>query len=121
CNQGLTASRGRYLVLLNNDTIVTPSWLDGLIAWSLHDWPQVGLVGPVTNYSSPPQLVSFDYRTAEQLLAFAANRRQAFAGQGIAIQRLAGFCLLLRREVWEKVGGLDERFGLGCYEDEDFA
>src|SRR5262249_34834883 len=32
CNQGLQAARGSYLVLLNNDAIVTPDWLDHLIA-----------------------------------------------------------------------------------------
>ena len=32
---------------------------------------------------------------------------------------LTGFCLLLRRDVWRQVGGLDERFGLGFFEDDD--
>ena len=37
CNQGLAAALGEYLVLLNNDTIVTQDWLSGLIKWSLHE------------------------------------------------------------------------------------
>jgi protein O-GlcNAc transferase len=119
CNQGLAESHGRYLVLLNNDTVVTPGWLEGLIAWSLDDWPHVGLVGPMTNYCTPPQAVSIDYRTPEELVAFAAHRRQAFAGQAVAVRRLMGFCLFLRREVWDTIGGLDESFGLGYFEDDD--
>jgi len=41
CNQGIALARGRYLIFLNNDTIVTECWLQGLIGWALHDWPKV--------------------------------------------------------------------------------
>src|SRR5207248_5537371 len=61
CNQGLARARGRYIVLLNNDTIVTAGWLDGLIACSLYDWPKVGMAGAVTNYSRQPQQIPVDY------------------------------------------------------------
>src|SRR5262249_32561918 len=70
CNQALGRAKGEYLVFLNNDTIVTPGWLDGLIAWSLHDWPKVGMVGAVTNYSRPPQQIAVDYADAPRLDAF---------------------------------------------------
>jgi glycosyltransferase involved in cell wall biosynthesis/predicted Zn-dependent protease len=119
CNQGLAEARGRYLVLLNNDTIVTPGWLDGLIGWSHHNWPHVGIVGPMTSCASPPQELPIHYRNPEELLAFAAERQKTFAGQALTVQRLIGFCMLIRREVWEKVGGLDEDFGLGFFEDDD--
>jgi tetratricopeptide (TPR) repeat protein len=62
CNQALARARGDYLVLLNNDTVVTPGWLDGLVGWALHDWPTVGLVGAVTNCSRAPQEVAVDMK-----------------------------------------------------------
>jgi GT2 family glycosyltransferase/predicted Zn-dependent protease len=121
CNQGLAASRGRYPVFLNNDTVVTPGWLEGLISWSLHDWPHVGLVGAVTNASRPPQEIAVDYRRLEDLDAFAARRRQQYAGKALEVERLSGFCLLARREVLDKIGGFDEQFGVGFFDDDDLS
>jgi GT2 family glycosyltransferase/Tfp pilus assembly protein PilF len=119
CNQGLAAARGDYLVLLNNDTIVTEGWLEGLVAWAVHDWPQVGLVGAVSNYAPPPQQIAGAYDRLEDLPAFAERRRQQFAGQAVQVDRLTGFCLLVRRAVIERVGGLDEGYGLGFFDDDD--
>src|SRR5207245_10333973 len=39
CNQGLEKARGRCVVVVNNETVLTPGWLDGLVALSLCDWP----------------------------------------------------------------------------------
>src|SRR5437867_236352 len=93
CNQGLAQTRGEYLVFLNNDTVVAEGWLERLIAWSVHDGPRVGLVGPVTNYAAPPQQVAIDYTDLADLPAFAARRRQAYARQALRVERLTGFCL----------------------------
>jgi GT2 family glycosyltransferase/predicted Zn-dependent protease len=119
CNQALERARGRYVVLLNNDTVLTPGWLDGLIGWSLHDWPSVGLVGPVSNGAPDAQGVRAEYPALEGLDDFAARRRQAFAGKMQLVNRLTGFCLLIRREVLERIGRLDERYGIGFFEDDD--
>jgi GT2 family glycosyltransferase/Tfp pilus assembly protein PilF len=118
CNQALARSSGRYLVFLNNDTIVTEGWLDRLIAWALHE-PRVGLVGPVTNAATEPQQVSADYADLAGLPEFAARRRQEKAGHASRVDRLTGFCLLVRREVFEQVGNFDEQFGLGFFDDDD--
>jgi len=119
-NSGILAARGEFVVLLNNDTVVTPGWLDGLIAWSLRDWPQVGMVGPMTNYTAAPQQVEPIYRDLSGLDQFADDRRRLFSNQALDLGRLTGFCLLIRRSVLEEVGSrLDEQFGIGFFEDDD--
>jgi len=119
CNQGLQRARGRYVIFLNNDTIVTEGWLEGLVRWSLFEWPKVGMVGPVTNFSSPPQQIGVDYQELSGLAGFAVRQRNKFANQAQRVERLTGFCLLVRREVLDKIGGFDERFGLGFFDDDD--
>jgi GT2 family glycosyltransferase/thioredoxin-like negative regulator of GroEL len=118
-NQGLARARGRFLVLLNNDTVVTYGWLDGLIAQAERGGPAVGLVGPVTNCSAPPQQIPVPYTDRAGLEDFADRRRRQFAGRLLEVERLTGFCLLVRRQVLERIGGLDERYGLGFFDDDD--
>ncbi len=119
-NQGIAAAQGDFIVLLNNDTIVTPGWLDGLIHWSLRDWPTVGMVGPLSNYAPPPQHLDAGYQDLRDVEPFARQRRRQFAGRALEVPRLTGFCLLIRKVVLEAIGGtLDEQFGIGFFEDDD--
>jgi GT2 family glycosyltransferase/glycosyltransferase involved in cell wall biosynthesis/tetratricopeptide (TPR) repeat protein len=118
-NQGLAAARGAYLVLLNNDVVLTAGWLERLVRCAVRAGPNVGLVGPVTNYAPPPQLVQPGYPDLGGLDTFAAARATEYAGQVLAGPRLTGFCLLVTRAVFEWVGQLDEGFGLGFFDDDD--
>src|SRR5262249_30074169 len=56
CKEALSRARGEFVVLLNNDTIVTDSWLEQLTALAKVS-PAIGLVGPMSNYASEPQKV----------------------------------------------------------------
>jgi GT2 family glycosyltransferase len=119
-NQGLALTRGRQIVLLNNDTVVTEGWLGGLMA-VLEEHPSVGLVGPVTNHVSGPQVIEgVTYRTLPEMERFAREHGCAHRGESEPARRLVGFCLLVRREVIDAIGGLDERFGNGNCEDDDW-
>jgi GT2 family glycosyltransferase/Flp pilus assembly protein TadD len=118
-NQARAHAQGNYLVFLNNDTIVAEGWLEGLIARTEPLTLGIGLVGPVSNYAAAPQHVPTNYNDAEGLGKFADRRRRDFSGRSLAAGRLSSFCLLARREVLERIGGFDERFGLGLYDDDD--
>src|SRR5574337_1382976 len=119
-NQGLALARGDYLLLLNNDTIVTIGWLQRMLQVFLAH-PDVGIVGPMSNYVSGPQLVrEVSYKGPEGLEAFAVKWAQGHDGQSAEATRVVGFCLLTRKEVIARIGGLDEQFGSGNFEDDDF-
>ncbi len=82
----------------------------------------VGLVGPMTNYAAPPQLIEdVPYRDLDQMRAFARRWREEHRGQWFTVPKLSGFCLLMKREVYQTVGGLDKQFGLGLFDDDDLA
>ena len=119
CNQGLLAVEAPYLVLLNNDTVVSPGWLARLLAHADAD-PATGLVAPSTNFAASPQQVAASYATDEEFLAFAAETARCHAGRAEEVARLIGVCLLIPRRVLQAVGLLDERFGLGNFEDNDY-
>lgn len=118
-NQGLAAARGRWVVWLNNDVVVTPGWLGRLVDCARRH-PRVGAVGPRTNSINGLQRADLGSYTLKSLPLAAEAWGLKHAGQARSIHRLTGFCLLHPREAVAAVGGLDERFGLGCYEDFDF-
>ena len=191
-NQGLHEAHGGYLVLLNNDVVVTDGWLDQLLAltevradraetcgpacggvmrpapngdgsiegdlpeqaapsthpadasspaqsksraergevrlWRAASPPvadrksKMALVGPMSNYAAPPQLVDgVPYHDMAEMHAFARSWRDEHLGRWFTASKLSGFCLLMKRAVYQTIGGLDERFGLGFFDDDDLA
>ena len=124
-NQGLAASKGRWVLFLNNDVIVTPHWLDGLLAPHLED-QQVAASGPLTNAVSGSQLISsvgYNLKGPNsptwEMEKFARQIREKNSGLHQRVARLVGFCLLCRKGVLEQLGSFDEIYGIGNFEDDD--
>jgi O-antigen biosynthesis protein len=136
CKDALGRASGDFLVLLNNDTIVTGGWLNQLIGLMTMS-PAFGMVGPMSNYAAPPQLVeSVPYRTGprkraalervsttsrrmvdvDALERFAGEYREQHKGKWLQVERLGGFCLLLKREVLSKIGPLEPWSDLSLFE-----
>ena len=121
-NQGLALSRGKHMVLLNSDAVVTAGWLERLVEAAERN-PRAGLLGAVTNNISGMQKLSsvdYDESTLAGLAEFASGCASGYDGQVERTLRLTGFCLLVKRELLARIGGLDERFGRGNYEDNDY-
>lgn len=118
-NQGLLIAEGDYLVVLNNDTIVTRGWASSLIRHCRKD-PTIGLIGPVTNNIGNEAKINIDYQSVTEMPAKARDYTIMHLGESFDIHTLAFFCVLITRTAYEKIGGLDEAFGLGFFEDDDY-
>ncbi|MCC6447021.1 MAG: glycosyltransferase [Armatimonadetes bacterium] len=117
CNQGLEATSGEIVLFLNSDTVVPRIGLIRLIE-ALRRSGSIAASGPYSNRVGHRQQIPVTYTSLETLDLFAQDRAQDTEGD-VETDMLVGFCLAVKRRVLEEVGGFDERFGLGTFEDND--
>ena len=119
-NRGVSRAKGKYIVLANSDLIFTPAWIDPLVELAIND-PQVAVVSPMTNYvGEGPQI---DREAVLLKPAEAAKYAQSIAnrkGEIQVVDRLVFFCVLIKRNIYDLLGGLSGVYTLGNYEDDDF-
>ncbi|MCC2643005.1 MAG: protein of unknown function, putative Glycosyl transferase [Nitrospira sp.] len=121
CNQGAKAARGEFLVFLNNDTIPLKGWLAALVK-EVRRHADVAVVGSKLLYEDGTVQhagVAFSreyflpyhiYRGLDAQAACVSRRRE--------LHCVTAACMLVRREVFELVGGFDEGYRNG-FEDVD--
>ncbi|WP_312253400.1 glycosyltransferase [Stenotrophomonas sp.] len=123
CNDGVSRARGDHVVLLNNDTVPQPGWLDALLD-TFHSVPDAGLVGS--------QLLYPDGRLQESGgvifrdgSGWSYGRFEAADDPRYASLRDVDYCsgaaLMLPRTLWQQLGGFDTRYKPAYYEDTDLA
>ncbi len=118
CNQGAAAARGKQILFLNNDTLVTPGWLRRMLE-CLHSDAAVAACGPRTNRAAGAQQMTQHYTSMLELDGWAWGWSMRRWREYLPAHQLIGFCLLVKRDWWERMEGFDEGYGLGNFEDTD--
>jgi GT2 family glycosyltransferase len=113
----LFARGAEAVLMLNNDTTVTPRILSPLVDVIARD-PRTGIAGPVIVYADDPQRVWFGGGTLHPLLGLTRHHaldapvescvRALGAGRTFAF--VNGCALMIRREAFERTGGLEPRY-----------
>ncbi len=133
-NQALALARGRHLLLLNPDTICPPGTLRTLVAFA-DAHPQAGIIGPKLlnpDGTLQPSCRRFPTISAalfrNTILSRLVPGAKAAADYIMAewdhssvreVDWVSGACMMVRREAYEQMGPLDERFFWGS-EDVDY-
>ncbi len=119
-NIGIAAAKGDFIVILNNDVLVADGWLEALLR-PFRSMRSVGITAPRSNsVSGHQQIPNARYDDEAAMLAFALERARRLTGRGYYTDRAVGFCLCVPKMLVDEIGGFDERFGVGNFEDDDF-
>lgn len=129
-NTGLLTSTAQFVVLLNSDTIVTTGWLKGLTR-CMASASDIGVVGPLSNaasWQSVPELFDADGAFAINALPEGITPDDMAAKVALASKReypcvpfINGFCFMLKRDVIDAIGLMDDQlFPIGYGEENDY-
>lgn len=129
-NRAAGIAKGEYLLLLNNDTTVSPGFLAEMLrVFSLRE--NIGIVGCLIYTQNLPRRVSHaGIRFTEGFVPYEVGLPVPGITEGIEksdptvyevreVPAVTGACLMVKRSVWDEVGGLDEGYANG-WEDNDF-
>ncbi|MBZ0265087.1 glycosyltransferase [bacterium] len=120
CNRGARAARGQYVLLLNNDTKVRQGWLRQMVTASQEE--DAGIVGARLLYPNGKVqhagiTISADKFPGHIYCGAPGDFQNVMKRR--SFQAVTGACMLIRKELYERLGGMDEAF-LNSFEDIDF-
>jgi len=118
-NDGVAVAGSELVVLLNSDTRVLKNSLS-LLAAKLYTTSAPLVLGPVTNAAGTEQQIYCNNGTVADLLAQGTLWSNKSHGSFFSTDQLTFFCVAMARTTYLELGGLDESFGVGFYEDADF-
>ncbi|MDE6687851.1 MAG: glycosyltransferase family 2 protein, partial [Lachnospiraceae bacterium] len=123
CNQGvnlLENLNATDIFLLNNDTRLAPNALFWLRI-GLYENEKIGAVGSCSNYAGNEQQIEVEFTLPDEYLQYGASVNVPLQEPYEERVRLSGFAMLIRGDVWEATGGMDEDFAPGYFEDDDLS
>jgi GT2 family glycosyltransferase len=123
CNSGVKIANGDYVCLLNDDTMPQKGWLKAMVELAESD-PQIGIVGckmffPDGSIQHAGMIFHPDYNGGN-LHWGKKNKDDPIVNKVRELQAVTFGCCLIKREVFEKIGMIDEGFEIMGYEDVDF-
>jgi GT2 family glycosyltransferase len=123
CNAGGELARGRYIVMLNNDTEVTLGWIDELIHVFEH-FDGVGMAGAKLLYPSGTLQEAGGIvwnNGAPWNYGRDGNPHEPCYNYTRQVDYISGACIMLPTPLWRELGGFDEDFAPAYFEDTDLA
>ena len=124
-NFGVEAAKGEYLLLLNNDTeVITPDWLQEMLMFAQRE--DVGAVGPMMYFGDD----TIQHAGVVMGIGGTAGHSHKGMKRGSTgylcklvlaqdVSGVTGACLMIAKEKYNKLGGLDEKFAV-AFNDVDF-
>lgn len=123
CNRGARAARGKYLVFLNNDTVVKPGWLTALLD-TFKEEPRAGIVGSKLLYPDG-RLQEAGGIIWQDASGWNYGKSDDPGKPEYNYLRDVDYCsaaaLMIPKALFESAGGFDSRYAPGYYEDTDLA
>ncbi|KRE72874.1 glycosyltransferase [Paenibacillus sp. Soil750] len=123
CNHGAAISKGKYVLFLNNDTEVTPGWLAHLLSLPEQD-PTIGIIGSKLVYpdgrlqEAGGIVFSNGYAWNYGRLDNPDKHEYNYVKE---VDYISGASIMIRKDVWNRIGGFDQHFAPAYSEDVDIA
>ncbi len=117
-NVGMEAATGDYVLLLNNDTYVSPGSIEAMLQ-HLKSTPSIGAVGPLTNNIGNEAKLAIDYSNMAEMIERSRAYKTGYRGKSFETRVVAYFAVMFRRADLETFGLLSPDYGRGMFEDDD--